>query len=48
MPETSRNFLDKNIFDKNLSEEVYGELNEQNINNLYIKIKINSLNNHKS
>ena len=49
MPKTSRNSLDKNIFDKNLPEEqIYDELNEQNIYDLYEKIKINSSNNHKS
>ena len=49
MPKTSRNSLDKNIFDKNLpKEQIYDELNEQNIYDLYEKIKINSSNNHKS
>ena len=44
-----RNSLDKNIFDKNLpKEQIYDELNEQNIYDLYEKIKINSSNNHKS
>lgn len=49
MPQTSRNSLYNNIFDKYLPEEqIYDELTLENINDLYEKIKENSSNGHKS
>ena len=49
MPQTSRNSLDNNIFDKHLPEEqIYDELTIANINELYEKIKENSENGYKS
>ena len=49
MPQTSRNSLDNNIFDKNLPEEqIYDELTLSNINDLYEKLKENSENGFKS
>ena len=49
MPQTSRNSLHNNIFEKYLPEtQLYEELNEETINDLYEKLKTNSSNNHKS
>jgi hypothetical protein len=49
MPQTSRNSLDNNIFDKHLPEDqIYDELTIANINELYEKIKENSENGFKS
>ena len=49
MPQTSRNSLDNNIFDKHLPlEQIYDELTLSNINDLYEKIKENSENGFKS
>ena len=43
MPETSRNSLKNNIFDKYLPKyQIYEELNEQTIDELYEKLKDNS------
>jgi DNA replication protein DnaC len=43
MPESSRNSLKDNIFDKNLDEsQIYEELNYETINDLYEKLKANS------
>ena len=49
MPETSRNSLKNNIFDKYLPKsQIYEELNEQTIDELYEKLKTNSMNGHRS
>ena len=49
IPQTSRNSLKNNIFDKYLPpEQIYEELNEQNINEVYETLKKNSANNHKT
>jgi hypothetical protein len=49
MPQTSRNSLNKNIFDKHLPpDQIYEELNEETIDDLYEKLKTNSINGHKS
>ncbi len=43
MPESSRNSLKDNIFDKNLDEsQIYEELNHGTVNDLYEKLKANS------
>jgi len=49
MPETSRASLKNNVFDKYLPKsQLYEELNEQTINEVYEKIKVNSSNGYKS
>ena len=49
IPKTSRNSLHNNIFDKYLpKDQIYEELNEQTINELYEKLKVNSMRGHKS
>lgn len=49
MPQTSRNSLHNNIFEKHLpNSQLYEELNEETIDDLYEKLKTNSTNNHKS
>ena len=49
MPYTSRKSLANNIFDKHLpTEQIYEELTQETINDLYAKLKVNSENNHKS
>ena len=49
IPETSRNSLKTDIFKKYLpKEQLFEELNEETINDLYEKLKINSSKNHKS
>ena len=49
IPETSRNSLKVDIFKKYLPpSQLYEELNEQTIDELYEKLKHNSANNHKS
>jgi len=49
MPQTSRNSLKNNIFDKYLpKDQIYEELNGETINDLYAKLKTNSQNGHKS
>jgi hypothetical protein len=49
MPQTSRNSLKNNIFDKYLpKDQIYEELNEETINDLHAKLKTNSQNGHKS
>ena len=49
MPQTSRNSLKDNIFDKHLpTEQIYEELNAENIHELYEKLKANSQKGHRS
>ena len=49
MPKSSRSSLDNNIFDKHLPEDqIFDELNHENITILYEKLKENSENGHKS
>jgi len=49
IPKTSRNSLKNNVFDKYLpANQIYEELNEKTINEVYEKVKINSANGHKS
>jgi len=49
MPHSSRKSLHNNIFDKYLKEDqIYEELNEQNINELYTKLKNNSEDGYRS
>jgi DNA replication protein DnaC len=49
MPHSSRKSLHNNIFDKNLKEDqIYEELNEETINDLYSKLKQNSENDERS
>lgn len=49
MPKTSRNSLKNNIFDKYLPKhQIYEELNQETVNELYEKLKVNSQNGHKS
>jgi DNA replication protein DnaC len=49
MPESSRNSLKNNIFDKNLdSSQIYEELNYENIEELHDKLKENSKEKHRS
>ena len=49
MPKTSRSSLKNNVFDRYLPKnQIFEELNEQTINDVYEKIKINSANGHKS
>jgi hypothetical protein len=49
IPESSRNSLKNDIFKKYLpKEQLFEELNEETINDLYEKLKTNSANNHKS
>lgn len=49
MPYTSRKSLQNNIFDKHLPpDQIYDELNEESISDLYEKLKTNSENGHKS
>ena len=49
MPKTSRNSLHNNVFDKYLPKnQIYEELNESTIHELYEKLKINSMRGHKS
>ena len=49
MPHSSRKSLHNNIFDKYLdSSQIYEELNEESINELYIKLKYNSENGYRS
>ena len=49
MPHSSRKSLNNNIFDKHLKEDqIYEELNEQNINELYSKLKNNSEDGYRS
>jgi hypothetical protein len=49
MPHSSRKSLHNNIFDKNLKEDqIYEELNQENINELYTELKDNSENGLRS
>jgi len=49
MPNTSRKSLSNNIFDKNLDEnQIYEELNQQNISLVYEKLKDNSQNGYRT
>jgi DNA replication protein DnaC len=49
MPHSSRKSLKNNIFDKYLDEsQLYEELNEETIEDLYAKLKDNSENNYRS
>ena len=49
MPHSSRKSLQNNIFDKHLKEDqIYEELNEQTINELYTKLKNNSEEGYRS
>jgi len=49
MPKSSRSSLNNNIFDKHLPEDqIFDELNQENITILYEKLKENSENGHKS
>lgn len=49
MPQTSRNSLSNNIFDKYLPEEqIYEELNQETISDLYARLKENSSRGYKS
>lgn len=49
MPHSSRKSLQNNIFDKYLDEsQLYEELNEETIEDLYAKLKENSENNYRS
>jgi hypothetical protein len=49
MPKSSRSSLDNNIFDKHLPEDqIFDELNQENISILYEKLKENSENGYKS
>jgi hypothetical protein len=49
MPQTSRNSLANNIFDKYLPEEqIYEELNQDTISDLYARLKENSASGYKS
>jgi hypothetical protein len=49
MPQTSRNSLANNIFDKYLPEEqIYEELNQDTISDLYASLKENSASGYKS
>ena len=49
MPHSSRKSLQNNIFDKYLDEsQLYEELNEETIEDLYVKLKDNSENNYRS
>jgi len=49
IPETSRNSLKNDIFKKYIpKKQLYEELNEQTIDELYEKLKHNSAKNHKS
>jgi len=49
MPYTSRKSLSNNIFDKHLpTEQIYEELTQETISDLYVKLKENSENGYKS
>ena len=49
MQKTSRNSLHNNVFDKYLPKnQIYEELNESTIHEIYEKLKINSMRGHKS
>ena len=49
MPHSSRKSLHNNIFDKYLDEsQLYEELNEETVEDLYAKLKENSENNYRS
>jgi GTPase SAR1 family protein len=49
MPKTSRNSLHNNVFDKHLPKnQIYEELNESTIHELYEKLKVNSMRGYKS
>jgi shikimate kinase len=49
MPQTSRNSLANNIFDKYLpGEQIYEELNQETISDLYARLKENSASGYKS